>query len=106
VSLLRQSVAGLSPLRPGFNPRSVHVRFVLEEVTLEEVILLGISFFPVSIIPPMFRLLLYLHVTRNRTTNGTDLELSKQAITFGNTVAVYGKVLSLSFIKERGRPPT
>ena len=46
VTLLMQSVAGFSPLRSGFNPNSVHVRFVLEEVTLEEVILLGIAFFP------------------------------------------------------------
>lgn len=44
-SLLGHSVAGLSPLRPGFNPRSVLVRFVLEEMTLEEVILPVISFF-------------------------------------------------------------
>jgi hypothetical protein len=39
MSLLRQSVAGITPLRPDFNPRSVHVRFVLEEVTLEVILL-------------------------------------------------------------------
>jgi hypothetical protein len=49
VSLFKQSVAGLSPLRPGFNPRSVHMSFVLEEVTVEEVILLGIAFFSLSV---------------------------------------------------------
>jgi hypothetical protein len=47
--MLRQSFAELSLLKRGFGPRSGHVRFVLEEVTLEEAILLGIAFFSLSV---------------------------------------------------------
>jgi hypothetical protein len=34
VSLLRRSVADLSPLRPGLNSRPFHVMFMVEELAL------------------------------------------------------------------------
>jgi hypothetical protein len=53
VPRLRPSVAGLSPRRPVFDPRSVHVRFVVHEVALGQISLPVLQFSPVSIIPPM-----------------------------------------------------
>jgi hypothetical protein len=35
VPWLRSLVAGLSPQRPGFEPRSIHVGFVVDEVALD-----------------------------------------------------------------------
>ena len=37
VSWLRRLVAGLSPRRPGFDPGSVHVGFVVDKVALGQV---------------------------------------------------------------------
>jgi hypothetical protein len=37
VPWLRRLVAGLSPRRPGFDPGSVHVRFVVDKVALGQV---------------------------------------------------------------------
>ena len=34
ISFFRLSVASFSPWRPGFDPRPIHVRFVMEKVTL------------------------------------------------------------------------
>jgi hypothetical protein len=50
---LRRLIAGISPTRPGFNPRPVHVRFVVDELTLRQVFLPVLWFSPVSIIPPV-----------------------------------------------------
>jgi hypothetical protein len=43
-------VAGLSPRRPGLDPRSVHVRFVIGRVALWQVLLRVLCFDSVSII--------------------------------------------------------
>jgi hypothetical protein len=37
VPSLRRLVAGLSPQRPGFDPGSVHVRFVVDKLALGQV---------------------------------------------------------------------
>jgi hypothetical protein len=52
VSWLRRVVAALSPRRPGFDPRTVYVRFVVDTVALGRVFLPVLRFSPVSIIPP------------------------------------------------------
>jgi len=44
VPWLRWSVAGLETRRPGFDYRSVHVRFVLDKVTRREVLLQVLQF--------------------------------------------------------------
>jgi len=46
---LRGIVVGLSPRRPPFGHRSLHMRFVVEIVALRQVL----QFSPVSIVPPM-----------------------------------------------------
>jgi hypothetical protein len=53
VPWLRWLVTGLSPQRPGFNPGSVHVEFVVDKVALGQVFLRVLRFSPVSFIPPV-----------------------------------------------------
>jgi hypothetical protein len=48
VPWLSRLVAGLSPRRPGFDPGSVHVRFVVDKVALGQVFLRVVGF-PLSI---------------------------------------------------------
>jgi hypothetical protein len=50
---LRRLVAGLSSRRPGFDPGSVHVGFVLDKVALEQVFTRVLRFSPVNFIPPV-----------------------------------------------------
>ena len=45
VPWLRQLFASLSPWRPGFNPRSVQVGFLVERVTLGQVFVPVLQFF-------------------------------------------------------------
>jgi hypothetical protein len=52
VPWLRSLVTGLSPRRPGFAPGSIHVGFVVDKVTLEQVFLRVLRFSSVNIIPP------------------------------------------------------
>jgi hypothetical protein len=53
VPWLRRLVAGLSPRRPGFEPGSVHVGFVVEKVILIRVFPRVLRFSPVHFIPPV-----------------------------------------------------
>jgi hypothetical protein len=52
VPWLRLLVAGVSLRSPGFEPRSLHVGFVVDNVALRQVFLQVLQFSPVSIIPP------------------------------------------------------
>jgi hypothetical protein len=70
VPWLRLLVAGFSPRSPGFDSRSVHVRFVVDKVALRQGFLLVLRCFPFSIIPPMLHTHFYLHVALTRRTNG------------------------------------
>jgi hypothetical protein len=47
VPWLKRLVAGLSPRRPGFDPGSVHVEFVMDKVTLWQIFPRVLRFFPV-----------------------------------------------------------
>jgi hypothetical protein len=46
------SAVGLSPQKP----RSVHVRFLMDKVTLRQDFLRVLQFFPVNIVPPGFHI--------------------------------------------------
>ena len=59
---LRRSVAYLSPLRPGFDPRPVSARVVVEKVALGQGFLRTLRFSLISIIPRMLHIHLHLHV--------------------------------------------
>jgi hypothetical protein len=50
---LTRLVAGLLPRRPGFDPGSVHVGFVVDKVALKQVFLRVHRFSPVNFIPPV-----------------------------------------------------
>jgi hypothetical protein len=54
VPWLRRLVAGLSPRRPGFDPGSVHVGFVVDKVALEQAFPRVLRFSPLNFIPPVF----------------------------------------------------
>jgi hypothetical protein len=51
-----RNFAGLLPRRPGFDPRSVHVRFVVDKVNTGTGFLRVLRFYSASIIPPMFHI--------------------------------------------------
>jgi hypothetical protein len=51
VPWLRRLVAGLSPRRPGFDPKSVQVGYVVDKVALGQVFLRVLQFSPVNFIP-------------------------------------------------------
>jgi hypothetical protein len=51
VPWLRRLAAGLPPRRPGFDPGSVHVGFVVDKVALGQVFPQVLGFSPVSFIP-------------------------------------------------------
>jgi hypothetical protein len=55
---LRQLVTGLSPRRPGFDPCSVHVGFVVDKMALGQVSPRVLRFSPVNFTPPL------LHYTK------------------------------------------
>jgi hypothetical protein len=50
-NMVRWLDAGLSPRRPGFDPRPVHVGFVVEKVTQGQVLSQSTYVSPVSVIP-------------------------------------------------------
>jgi hypothetical protein len=71
---LRQWVAGLSPRRPGFVPRSVHVGFVVDKVELEQVFL---------------QVLWFSYITwemNNRTVGGCSSETQSHPIDMNNNL--------------------
>jgi hypothetical protein len=53
VPWLRRLVTGLPPQRPGFDPGSVHVGFVVDEVALGQVSPRVLRFSPVNFITPV-----------------------------------------------------
>jgi hypothetical protein len=53
ISRLWRLAAALPPRRPGFDPGSVHVGFVVDKVALAQVFLRVLRFSPVNFIPPV-----------------------------------------------------
>jgi hypothetical protein len=53
VPLLRRLAAGLPPRRPGFDPGSVDVGFVVDKVALGQVFPRVLRFSPVNFVPPV-----------------------------------------------------
>jgi len=77
---LRRLVTGLSPWRPGFDSRSVHEKFVVEEVALGKGFRRILPLSPVSIITPMSRDILHLHVATIRRKNGQSLGTFQKSV--------------------------
>jgi hypothetical protein len=66
---LRRVLGGALPRRPRFDPRSVHVRFVVEKSGTVTGFYRSILFAPVSIIPPVMHAQLHLHDALTGRTN-------------------------------------
>jgi hypothetical protein len=62
-------VSSLSLWRHEFNPKPVHVIFVVDKVALEEVSVPGLQFVPVSSISSMLYTHLHLNISVTRRTN-------------------------------------
>jgi phage shock protein PspC (stress-responsive transcriptional regulator) len=75
--MARRFVAGLSRRRFGFDPGSVHVRFVVDIVALGQVFPRVLRYFPVSIILPIFHI--NLHVSLTERTDGRSLGTSQKS---------------------------
>ena len=80
---LRRLVVDLLPRRSGFDPRSPHVRYVVDQVALGQVLFRALLFFPIAIIPPLLRTHPDVHVTLTRTKTGETWNYPKQC-SFGN----------------------
>jgi hypothetical protein len=69
VPLFGRSVAVLSRQKPGFEPKTNHVKPVMDQVALAHVSFLVLQFSLISIIPTTLHTHLQLHVALNRRTN-------------------------------------
>jgi hypothetical protein len=96
VPWLRLLMAGLSLRRPGFGPRSVHGRFVIDTVALEEVLPV-LRYFSVSIIPPVVIFIFTLLLPEGRT--GDAWISSTEQCSFGNWGTLGRKTLHTFFFQ-------
>ena len=98
ISALR-SVAGLSPLGPGFDPRTVRVRFVEFKRALGQVYLPILLFSPVSIIPSVLYTHIHLHVALPEGQTDEVWKPSKKQCSFVNLGALARDSFSAIFTK-------
>ena len=87
VSWIRLLVAGLSLRRHSFDPRSVHVRFVVEKVALGRTLLSVLRSFPVSIIPQWLQTH-HLHAALTGRAKGESLGTFQKAVFFGKSDSI------------------
>lgn len=71
--LLQRLVVGLSPRMPVFDPRSVHVGFVVYKVALRKVIFSLLRFSPLSTILPLVNTHFHLHLALTNRSKGQNL---------------------------------
>jgi hypothetical protein len=76
VPWLRRLVAGLSSRRPGFDPGSVHVGFMVDSVALGHVFPRVLRFSPVSFIPPVLH---YLEKRKNESSSSQGCTIRLKA---------------------------
>jgi hypothetical protein len=82
--------AGLSPQRPEFDPRSVHVKSVVQKVTLVHICIQVLLFSPVTTIPPMLHIHFHLRAALTTRANERRLEPSTKECSFGKWKALDG----------------
>jgi hypothetical protein len=70
---------GLSRWSPGFDPRPVHVRFVVDRLALRQVYIGVLRFYSVNIIPPMLHTRLHLYAILSRSEDGRSVETFAKA---------------------------
>ena len=103
VRWFRQLVAYLSTRSLGFDPKSVHVRFVVDIVRVGNRCVLVLQFSPISVIPPVLHTSRDLH-TCIALTSMTDEQRIGTFITamfFENLEAMGRKIFSLDIRYER-----
>jgi hypothetical protein len=76
-------VTDLSQRGTEIDPRSVHVRCVVNKVAIGHVVLPVLLFSPASTIPPMLHTHLHLHVALTRRTNERILGTFQQSVSNG-----------------------
>ena len=82
VSGLRRVEAGLSHLKSGFDPSSVHVVFKADKVSFRQVSLRVLQFSPASVIPRVLHAIIQLYIILKRRTNGRSLGTFQKAMLF------------------------
>jgi hypothetical protein len=92
---IRQLVAGISSRRPDFDPRSVHVRFVVDKVALGQVFFRVLRFFPCVSFHQCSILTIYTLLLLGQT--GEAWKASKKQCSFGNRGPLDRKEVSLLF---------
>jgi len=92
----------LSQRRPGFDPRPVCVRFLVDKETLGQVLLPVLRFPPVSIIPSMFHIHLHLRVMLMRRANGRNLGAFQTTIIFRKSEGIGEKDTFFFFRASKG----
>jgi hypothetical protein len=85
----------LSPRRDGFDPRAVHVRYVVEKVALGQVFFRVLRLSPVNIIPAMLHTHVYLDTAVTRK-NGRSLGTFEKGMLCWKSGVFYRNVLSLA----------
>ena len=66
---IRGLVAGLPPRGPGFDSRLLHVRYVVEKLTVGQVSHRVLGSSPVTLFPPLLPIHVYLCVAVSKKTN-------------------------------------
>jgi hypothetical protein len=87
-------VAGLSPRKPGFCPRSVHVRSVEDKVAKRQTFFCLLQLSPVSIIPRIPCTRLHLRVALNWSTKEQNLGKFQKQCSVGNQWALKRNLFS------------
>jgi len=95
VPLFGRLVAGLSPQKPGFAPKTDHVRPVMHQVAMGQVSLLVLQISPVSVIPTTLHIHLRIHVALTGRTNERILGTFQKQCFLANRGTLDRRVLSL-----------
>jgi hypothetical protein len=74
----RPPASGLWPWGTGFDVKSVHVRFMTDEVATGQVLLRVFQFSPAITIPPLLHSHLHLHVALTRRSKERSLRTSRK----------------------------
>jgi hypothetical protein len=91
---LSQLVAGLSPRRPGLNPGSVNVGFVVDKVALRQVFHRVLRFSPVNFIPPVLQYLTIAHKINNGRSAWVTV-VPTLPYSIDNVTVMYTQILQL-----------
>jgi hypothetical protein len=93
VQWLRQLVVGLPPRRPGFDPSSHHVRFVVDKVAPGRCFFSKYFIFPLSLSFHQCSTLFFVYMLEGQMFEALESSIKQRC--FGNRGAVDSKVLYL-----------